>query len=322
MRVAITGVAGYLGSVLSSELLARGHEVSGLDNLMRGGDALVGMYGNPAFSFCPGDIRDDDAVKRTITGADAVVHLAAIVGDPACARDPALAWAVNDTASLRLVEASLERRVPRFVFASTCSNYGKMGNGYRFVDETSPLKPLSVYAETKVAVERFLLERAWPPGFIATVLRLATLHGLSYRPRFDLTVNEFSAELLKRGMLTVYGERFWRPYVHVRDASRAIVSVLEAPPELVRAEVFNVGSTEENYQKGHLAKMIVQRVPHAQVRYVHKEEDPRDYRVCFDKIRRVLGFVPQRSVEFGIDEVLGALRDGVVGNPFEPRFRN
>ena len=322
MRVAITGVAGYVGSVLSAELVARGHEVRGLDNLMCGGDALLGLYGNPAFCFCRGDIRDDDTVTRAIAGVDAVVHLAAIVGDPACARDPALARAVNQAASLRLVETSIEMGVRRFVFASTCSNYGRMGDGDGFVDETSPLKPLSVYAETKVAVEGCLLETSWPSSFVPTVLRLATVYGLSYRPRFDLTVNEFSAELLKHGVLTVYGENFWRPYVHVRDVSLAILSVLEAPCELVRGEVFNVGSTEQNYQKRHLVETIVRRVPHSEVRYVPKEEDPRDYRVCFEKIRRVLGFVPQRSMEFGVDEILGALRDGIVADPFEPRFRN
>ena len=166
------------------------------------------------------------------------------------------------------------------------------------------------------------MESRWPSGFTPTVLRLATVYGLSYRPRFDLTVNEFSAELLKRGVLTVYGESFWRPYVHVRDVSRAILAVLEAPPERIRGEVFNVGATEENYQKRHLVEMIARRLPQARVEYVHKEEDPRDYRVRFDKIHQVLGFVPQRSVEFGIDEILGALRDGVVGDPFEPRFRN
>ena len=322
MRVAITGVAGYVGSVLSAELLTRGHQVRGLDNLMRGGDALLGMYGNPAFCFHRGDVRDDATVEQIIADVDAVVHLAAIVGDPACARDPELACAVNQAASVRLAAAARDAGVGRFVFASTCSNYGKMGNGDGFVDEASPLQPLSVYAETKVAVERFLLESRWPSGFTPTVLRLATVYGLSYRPRFDLTVNEFSAELLKHGVLTVYGESFWRPYVHVRDVSRAILAVLAAPPERIRGEVFNVGATEENYQKRHLVEMIARRLPHARVEYVHKEEDPRDYRVRFDKIHQVLGFVPQRSVEFGIDEILGALRDGVVGDPFEPRFRN
>jgi nucleoside-diphosphate-sugar epimerase len=322
MRVAITGVAGYVGSVLSAELLARGHEIRGLDNLMRGGDALVGAYGNPAFCFQRGDVRDGDTVKRLVADVDAVVHLAAIVGDPACARDPELARAVNQTASVGIAEAARDLGVGRFVFASTCSNYGKMSNGDDFVDETSPLQPLSVYAETKVAVERFLLGTSWPSGFTPTVLRLATVYGLSYRPRFDLTVNEFSAELLKRGALTVYGESFWRPYVHVRDVSRAILAVLLAPPARIRGEVFNVGATEENYQKRHLVEMIARRVPDTRVEYVHREEDPRDYRVRFDKIRRVLGFVPQRSVAYGIDEILGALRDGVVRDPFDPRFRN
>ena len=322
MRVAITGVAGYVGSVVTSELLARGHEVRSLDSLMYGGDALLGIFSYPKFSFLRGDVRDVATVSAFIRDAEAVVHLAALVGDPACARVPDIARRVNHEASMALINAASGSGVERFVFISTCSNYGRMLDGDGFVDEQSPLHPLSVYAETKVAVERHLLDNRWPAHFAPTVLRLATVHGMSFRPRFDLTVNEFTAELFVHRNLTVYGEKFWRPYVHVRDVARAVAAALEAPVEVVRGEVFNVGSTAENFQKQQLVEKIIQRVPDARLQYVHQTDDPRDYRVRFDKIRAALNFTVEHSVETGIDEVLLALREGVVADPFQSRFRN
>jgi nucleoside-diphosphate-sugar epimerase len=322
MRIVVTGAAGYVGSVLTADLLADGHEVVGLDALLHGGDAMLGFINNPRFTFIRGDIRDADAIERAVSGADAVVHLAAIVGDPACKRDPELARAVNYDASMGLITAAERAGVTRFVFASTCSNYGKMSAGEESVDERSPLTPLSVYAETKVAVERHLLESAWRESFVPTVLRLSTVYGLSARPRFDLTVNEFAAELLLRRELTVFGEQFWRPYIHVRDVARGIRAVLAAPAETVRGEVFNLGRDDQNYQKQTLVELIQRRVPDTRITYVKQVNDPRDYKVRFGKIRSVLGFELQHTVESGIDEILAALRDGVIADTRNPRYAN
>jgi nucleoside-diphosphate-sugar epimerase len=257
-----------------------------------------------------------------VDGVDAVVHLAAIVGDPACARDKELAREVNQRASLDLLEEVSRAGAGRFVFASTCSNYGRMADPNGYVDETAALSPVSLYAETKVAVERAILEEGAGNGTCATALRFATLFGVSPRMRFDLTVNEFTMELLTKGELVVFGEQFWRPYVHLKDAARAIQAVLEAPAGRVQREVFNVGSTRFNHQKQQLVEMILPLAPGAAVEFVHRDEDPRDYRVSFEKIERELDFHARHSVEDGIQEVAALVRAGVIQDFSLPRYRN
>ncbi len=190
------------------------------------------------------------------------------------------------------------------------------------MDETSPLSPVSLYAETKVAMERALLDPSGTTGICATPLRFATVFGVSPRMRFDLTVNEFTAELITRRRLKVFGEQFWRPYVHVRDAARAVVTVLEAPESRVRGEVFNVGATDQNYQKQQLVELIRPHATDAVVEYVHKAEDPRDYRVAFSKIADQLGFGVTRSVPQGIAEVAHLVSASTVSDWTEARYRN
>ncbi len=322
MRVVVTGSAGYLGSVLTNDLLAQGHSVVGIDSLMHGGNSLAGLAGHPRFTFHRADLRDKDAMACGLKGAQAVVHLAAIVGEPACNRDVELTRAVNQDASVALVAAARQAGVERFVFASTCSNYGKMPDATGYVDETSPLQPLSIYAETKVAVERHLLESNGSASFTPTVLRLSTVYGLSFRPRFDLTVNEFAAEAVVNGKLVVFGEQFWRPYVHVRDVARAVIAVLGASAGAVRGAVFNVGGTAENYTKKMLVELIQERLPQTVVEYVKRDADPRDYRVRFTKIEETLGFRPSITVPNGVDEVIAGIRTGVIGDFTRPEYRN
>jgi nucleoside-diphosphate-sugar epimerase len=322
MKILITGGAGYIGSTLAPLLLAEGHQVRVIDRLDHGGDSLLGFWANPNFEFLNGDICDAKKVSTAVAGVDAVVHLAAVVGDPACARQPDLARAINLEASLALIEESRRAGVQKFIFASTCSNYGKMKDSSQFVDEDSELRPVSLYAETKVAVEKALLAsgsgRAWSP----TPLRFATVFGTSPRMRFDLTVNEFTMEMLVKKRLVVFGEQFWRPYVHVRDAARAIKLVLESPPEKVAGRVFNVGATDQNFQKQQLVELITRHVPEAIVEYVHKQEDPRDYRVSFARIQNELGFQITRTVAAGIAEVAGLVQNRILTNYDNSRFRN
>ena len=322
MNVLVTGGAGYVGSTLVPMLLNRGHSVRVLDSLMHGGDTLLGSWANPCFEFVNGDVRDAATVREALDGMDAVVHLAAIVGDPACARSPEEAKAINLGASLALIDAAKKAGVQRFVFASTCSNYGKMKDPDGYVDESSELSPVSLYAETKVAVEHALMDAGSSNGFIGTPLRFATVFGVSPRMRFDLTVNEFTMEMLTKGKLVVFGEQFWRPYVHVADAGRAIMTVLEAPAESVRGQVFNVGSTDQNYQKQQLVELIQPHAPEAKVEYVHKTEDPRDYRVSFARINDQLGYETTRGVPDGIREVARLVRSGVIQDFGDSRFRN
>lgn len=319
--VLVTGAAGYIGSVLTRRLLASGFQVVGLDNLRYGGEALLGVLGEPGFRLITGDVRDATAVDQALEGVDAVVHFAALVGDPVCGRHPSDAVAVNVEASKALYARCDDYGVRRFVFASTCSNYGKM-EGQDLVDETSELRPISLYAETKVAFERCLLEEAAPGLCSPTVLRFATAYGLSPRMRFDLTVNEFTRELSLGRTLAVYGPRFWRPYCHVRDLAAAVHAVLDADQSATAHAVFNVGHTTENYTKQMLVDLMCQMIPDATIEYVHRDEDPRDYRVNFAKIAEVLGFRPRLKVLDGVVEMHRVVSEGFLTDVDGPRYTN
>ena len=320
--VLVTGAAGYIGSVLVKQLLDQGFKVRALDCLRFGGEALIGYMDEEDFEIVVADIRDDAAVRDAMVGVWAVAHMAAIVGDPACSLEPELARSVNLEASMRVYLAAEASGVERFVFASTCSNYGKMSDPNAYVDENSELLPVSLYAETKVELERFLLSRPRDSSCSPTCLRFSTVYGLSPRMRFDLTVNEFTRDLALDRKLVVFGERFWRPYCHVRDLARSVVTVLEADRQLVAFEVFNVGDTKENYQKSTLVEMIREQVTSGSIEFVHKEEDPRDYRVSFEKIANMLQFRISRTVPDGIRELRDVLASGFLPDPYDPKYGN
>ena len=322
MKILITGGAGYVGSTLAPMLLAAGHQVRVLDRLSFGGDSLLAVWSHPEFEFVRGDLRDLSTVQTCVSDREAVVHLAAVVGDPACSRQPDLARATNLDASLALIEESQRAGVKRFIFASTCSNYGRMKDPNQLVDEESELSPVSLYAETKVAIEKTLLQSCNSRDWCPTPLRFATVYGVSPRMRFDLTVNEFTMELLTNKSLRVFGEQFWRPYIHVRDAARAIQLVLGSPESLVGGSVFNVGATDQNFQKKQLVELIRPYASDAVVEYVHKVEDPRDYKVSFARVVNQLGFRTSRTVPDGIEEVARLVQQNIIGNFKDAKYRN
>jgi nucleoside-diphosphate-sugar epimerase len=321
VKVLVTGGAGYVGAELAEELVEAGHDARALDVLLHGQEDVAERLASLEVELQRADIRDEDARRRALQGVEAVVHLAAIVGDPACARDPELSNAVNVEGTRALVADARAAGVERLVFASTCSNYGRMADPTVPIDETGELRPVSLYAEQKVAMERSLLEED-QNGLSPTCLRFATVYGVGRRMRFDLTVNEFTRDLWAGRKLDVFGETFWRPYVHVRDAARAVALVLASPAEQVRRRVFNAGHSDENYRKLDLVELIVGKLGRGDVEYVHRDEDPRDYKVSFERIREELGYEPQHRVPTGIDELLGALEDGRFGDPFSPRYSN
>ena len=324
-NVIVTGGAGYVGSGLTRVLLHAGYRVFCVDNLLFGGGSIIDIWYHPNFVFCKCDITKSDELDRILERAnyDAVVHLAAVVGDPACKREPELARNVNLKASKHLLEKCVELKIPRFVFASTCSNYGKMETSDAYVDERSPLVPVSLYAELKVEFENLVHDdRESRVDFCPTILRFATVYGLSPRMRFDLTVNEFTKELALGRELVIFGEQFWRPYCHVADFSRAILSVLNASREKMAWNLFNVGSTEENYTKQMIVDEIVRQIPDAKIKYVSKDEDPRDYRVNFDKIQKELGFEVSKTVPDGIEEVKEIVTSGIIQDPEDQRYYN
>ncbi len=228
---------------------------------------------------------------------------------------------VNVDASKALAADAAHANVSRFVMASTCSNYGRMADPTVPIDETGTLAPVSLYAEQKVEVETYLLALD-PPPFAVTCLRFATVYGVAPRMRFDLTVNEFTRDLWSDRRLEVFGEQFWRPYVHVRDAARGIRAVLEAPAEQVAGEVFNVGDTAENYRKLDLVELIQQETDRGEVAFVKRTEDPRDYKVAFGKIADRLGYKITSTVPEGIRELIAALEDARFEDAFDGRYRN
>jgi nucleoside-diphosphate-sugar epimerase len=318
--ILVTGAAGYVGGLLVRRLLAEPDtRVIAVDACaMAHGDAGIrDLNGAEGLEVVRSDVRDTAALAPLLDRADAVVHLAAIVGDPAGRRDPELTREVNQHASERLITASGDAGVGHFIFVSTCSNYG-VSDGDRLVTEDADLNPVSLYAETKVAVEQALTGQDAVPY---TCLRLATVYGVAPRMRFDLTVNQFAIEAHINRRLSIYGEQFWRPYVHVEDVGRAISAVLD-DREASRNRTFNVGDSDENYTKGMMYELLVERLPGLRAEWVSIDEDPRSYKVSFERIRETLGYEVSRRVPHGMDEILGRARQGEYPDPRADRFRN
>lgn len=309
--VLVVGGAGYVGSVLVARLLQAGARVRVLDQLIYdNGFALAPYLDDPLLTFVHGDLRDDGDVALAASGADDVVLLAALVGDPVCKKYPELAREVNEEGAQRLVDRLDAFGIERFVFTSTCSNYG-IHDSDELATEESALNPQSLYARTKIATEEYLLGPAQSMEACATVLRIATAYGLSPRMRFDLTVSQFTRELATGGVLEVYDADTWRPYCHVRDIAKAVMTVLAAPHEQVRGQVFNVGATAQQFTKRMIVDEVQRHVPGSVVEFRQGDTDPRDYQVSFDRIARRLGFRCDHSVQAYVGVLANAVRSGI-----------
>jgi len=320
MKILVAGGAGYVGSPLCRILWEAGHEVTVLDSLCFGGESLLPLLPQPRFRLVAGDIRDERLLAEVMPGHDTVCLLAAIVGEPACNRDRELAVDVNRHGSSRVLAAARAAGVGRFLFFSTCSNYGATDPA-QLVTEEAPLQPISTYAETKVAAEEEVLA-AHSADFCPTVLRLSTAFGVSPRMRFDLLVSDFTLAAMREGKLVIYGEQFWRPFVHVADVAETVQTVLAADQSVVGGEVFNVGRDDNNVQKMTLAQIVAEHVPGTTIETVQRDTDPRSYRVSFAKLREKLGGELKWTVPRGVEEVHRALQAGIWRDPTEPRFHN
>ena len=326
-HILITGGAGYIGSILTSELLRANYRVTVLDSLLFGGEGIVPFLNHPNFHFIKSDVTEPrairDASKHEWQKPDAIVHLAAIVGFPACqAVGKQVAWKYNFEATKTVFEQASDLGVERFVFASTYSNYGLSEDG-KPVTEESPLNPQSLYAETKIAAEEFLLsqkEAACAP----LLFRFATLYGISPRTRFDLIVNQFVLEAFTKRELIIYQRGYSRSFVHIRDVVRGVVMGLEAEEKKIRGQVFNLGTDHGNYTKSDIVNLVLKRMPETVVEYKDLTfgGDMRDITVSFEKIKRVLGFDTTLDVDDGVREVLFALKSGLIRNPTDDRYRN
>jgi nucleoside-diphosphate-sugar epimerase len=326
-HVLITGGAGYIGSYLTGVLLRKGYFVTVVDELLFGGESILSFLPDPRFHFVKGDVWEARSIRAAIRKnwpvPAALIHLAAIAGFPACqAVGRQVAWRYNVESTQHVFEQAADLGIERFIYISTYSNYGLSPDG-KPVTEDAPLNPQSLYAETKVASERYLLAHS-DSSCAPLIFRPAHLYGLSPRPRFDLIVNQFVLDAYLKRELMIYQRGYSRSFVHIQDAVDGMILGLDAPLEKVRGQIFNIGSVDGNLTKDEVVTLILKRLPETHV--VYKDltfgGDMRDIAVSFEKIHQELGFTAQLTVDDGIREVLHALRDGLIRDPNNPRYRN
>lgn len=315
--VLVVGGGGYIGSILCRKLLAQGRRVRLLDSFVYGNGAVHELFGHPRFELQIGDCRNIQSVVSAMNGVDSVVHLAAIVGDPACEQDRRGALEINYAATRMMTEIAKGYGVSRFVFASSCSVYGETEE---IVDEHSEVGPISLYAQTKVDSEQALL-KARTDRFHPTIVRLATVFGNSYRPRFDLVVNLLTAKALSEGVITIYNGEQWRPFIHVSDVAEGFLSMLDAPLSLVSGETYNLGDSRLNYTLTQIAETIQRLVPGTRIEHI-ENPDRRNYRVCFDKVKNELGFECRIMLEAGIQDLKAALESKLITDYADARYHN
>ncbi len=307
MKVLVTGGAGYIGSILTELLLERGYRVKCLDRFFFGKETLSQVAGDRNLEIIKDDVRWFD--PSILEGVDAVMDLAALSNDPTGELNPELTMDINYRGRVRVAKLAKKYGVKRYILASSCSVYGFQEG---MLNETSPTNPLTTYAKANLLAENEIL----PLGdgeFTVTALRQATVYGLSPRMRFDLAINGMVLGFFKNGKIPILRDgNQWRPFVHVRDTSRAFITVLEAEPEKVNGEIFNVGSNEQNVQIFPLAQLVAEAIGLPFEYEWYGFPDNRSYQVSFDKIAQVLNFKPEFTPKEGAKEVYDALSEGRV----------
>ena len=307
-KILLVGGAGYIGSVVTDHLLRRGYAVRCIDRLLYGNQsAVLPSLGSARYEFLYGDITDRRTIGLALEGITDVVLLAGLVGDPITKKYPQQSAVINDQAVQQVIDSCQGLGLNKLIFISTCSNYGLASDNV-LLDEDADLRPLSLYAKSKVAAELKLLSLRDKVDYHPTILRFATAFGLSPRMRFDLTISEFTRTMFRKEELLVFDPHTWRPYCHVQDFAEVIRRVLEAPVDDVRFEVFNAGGDVNNFTKQMIVETIQASLPDSLVRYQTHGSDPRNYRVSFAKIRQRLFFEPTKTVRDGVSELIGALR--------------
>ena len=305
-KVLVTGGAGYIGSVLVPELLNAGYDVTVYDSLMFGGNSLFTSFLNPNFHFVSGDVRDIFKLRKCAEDKDVIIHLAAIVGYPACQKNQTLAREVNLDATKGLVDVL--RPDQYILFGSTGSNYGAVKEGV--CTEETPLNPLSLYGETKTEAEKYLIENS-----NSTAYRFATAFGLSPRLRLDLLINDFVNKAINQKYIVVYESHFMRTFIHVKDIARSFLFAIENHDKM-SGQVYNVGGNSMNYSKRDVCNLIQEKIDY----YLHladigMDADKRDYVVSYDKINK-LGFETTITLEQGIDELVKGIKTIKYNDPY------
>ncbi|PWU22759.1 NAD(P)-dependent oxidoreductase [Candidatus Cerribacteria bacterium 'Amazon FNV 2010 28 9'] len=313
LPILVVGGGGYIGSHVVEQLLKEGYDVRVFDTFVYGKEVLAAFAKNKHLELIEGDISDMYKLTLAMQGVGAVIHLAGIVGDPACAVDPVLTRHVNIISTRILKESAKAFGVGRFIFASSCSVYGAADH---VVDEQSKLNPVSLYAQTKIDSEEELLHDTHDT-FHPTILRFATVFGHSRKPRFDLVANLFVAQAYNDGVITLTGADQWRPFIHVSDVARAIILTLKAPQTAVSRKIFNVGDEELNKTIEHMATYAGEIVgknkkgKNIRIERAQTRNDRRNYVVSFKRIQQVLGFHHSISIPDGMKEMYVCWKDGI-----------
>ena len=316
-NILLVGGAGYVGTVMTSHLLKKGYKVTVIDNFLYNNQFSIQPYvGDPDYRFVPGDINDEKALSEASKGITDVVLLAGLVGDPITKKYPAESEIINVNGIRNCIDFFNNKNLDKLVFISTCSNYGLIKE-HELADESFPLNPLSLYAKAKVYNEQYLLNKKFKVDYTGVVLRFATAFGLSPRMRFDLSVSEFVRDVFFGKELLVYDELTWRPYCHVRDFARLLELVINAEKSKVDFEVFNAGGDVNNSTKKMIVDEILKHIPDGKITYGTNGSDPRNYKVSFKKIKNILGFEPQVTVQDGIRELIGGLKNGLYSDSMD-----
>ena len=297
-HILLIGGAGYIGTVLIDHFLRSGHRVRSLDLfLYKNNHCVLPYLGREGYESIYGDLCDASVLKKALEGITDVVLLAGLVGDPITKKYPEASQAINNAGIKNCINQLNGIGLEHLVFVSTCSNYGLIESD-KLADEDSVLKPLSLYSKAKVATEQYIMSLKGKVDYTPTVLRFATAFGVSARMRFDLTVSEFTMELASGRELLVYDANTWRPYCHVRDFGRLIDKVIKAPAGLVAFEVFNAGGEVNNYTKQGIVDAILEQLPNAKVKYKEHGVDPRNYRVDFSKVKKIIAFETKYTIKY------------------------
>jgi nucleoside-diphosphate-sugar epimerase len=313
-NILLIGGAGYVGSVITDFLLRKNYKVTCLDYFVYKNQRTVFPYLlNGDYKFINGDFCKKEHIELALKDITDVVMLAGLVGDPITKKYPEESRMINDDGMIELFKTLNGRGLNKLVFISTCSNYGLIKND-ELADENFQLSPLSLYAKAKVAAEKCLLSEENEFDFSPVVLRFATAFGLSPRMRFDLTVSEFTKDLVMGKELLVYDADTWRPYCHVKDFARLIEIVINASNNQIKKEVFNAGGEVNNFTKQGILDTILKYLPNSKISFKEHGTDPRNYKVNFSKVKRVLGFEPKYTVEDGVVELIEAFKMNLFSN--------
>lgn len=316
-NILLIGGAGYVGTVMTSHFLKKGYKVTVLDNFVYNNQFSVIPYvGDPDYTLVSGDMGDSEVLDKVSNGITHVIILAGLVGDPITKKFPNESERINEVAVRNCIDYFNGKGLDKLVFISTCSNYGLIKDD-ELADENFELSPLSLYAKAKVANEKYLMGKKDSVDYSGVVLRFATAFGLSPRMRFDLSISEFVRDMFFGMELDVYDKDTWRPYCHVRDFARLLDIVINADNEKVHFEVFNAGGDINNSTKQMLIDKILEEIPEAKVKFSENGNDPRNYRVTFEKVKNVLGFEPKYTIKDGIEELVQSMSIGLYSDSVE-----